>query len=218
MRSLAIDFIIEEGANMHTLLDPMRIVRVLAFALRHNPCKFGLDLDPEGWTSIDKLIDSLRLHRPDLALLDWPEIESAIGGSDRFEVQSGKIRAAYGHSIALGKPPDVADPPPTLFHGTSFNAVPRILQHGLLPMTRRFVHLSSDVDWVIDFLSCKREWVIFATGSDAALQAGIKFRKANFHVWLADSIAPRFLAIHLSNATDAEIVRAVKRSRIPSNE
>jgi len=216
MRDLAIDHITEEGANMRILLDPMRIVRVLAFALRHNPSKFELDLDPEGWTCIDKLTDSLRLHRPDLALLDWPDIESAIGGSDRFEVHGGKIRAAYGHSVALAKPPDVADPPPVLFHGTSLNAVPKILQHGLVPMTRRFVHLSSDVDWIIDFLSDKREWAIFAIRTETALKAGMKFRKANFHVWLAESMGPRFLVIHLSNATDGEIIRAVKRTPIPS--
>lgn len=82
-------------------------------------------------------------------------------------------------------------------------------------MTRRFVHLSSDVDWIIDFLSDKREWVIFAICADAALQAGIEFRKANFHVWLAESIDPRFLTIHLSNATDAEIIRAAKRNPLP---
>jgi RNA:NAD 2'-phosphotransferase (TPT1/KptA family) len=78
-------------------------------------------------------------------------------------------------------------------------------------MNRRFVHFSSDVDWIIDFLSDKPEWVIFAIRTDAALQAGIEFRMATFHVWLTDSMDPRFLAIHLSNVTDAEIRRAVGR-------
>lgn len=202
---------------MSIVLDPMRIVRVMAFALRHNPCQFGLDLDAEGWTSIDELIAALRPSRPDLALLDWPEIESAIHGSDRFEVNGGRIRAAYGHSIALEKPPEVANPPPVLYHGTSLNAVQRILQHGLLPMTRRFVHFSSDVDWILDFLSDKPEWAIFAIRTDAALQVGIEFRKANFHVWLAESIDPRFLVVHLSNVTDAEIRRALGRVSIRRN-
>jgi len=192
--------------------DPFRIIRTLAFALRHNPWQFGLELDPEGWTDINDLVQALRLNRPDWSLLDWPEIEAAIRGADRFEVQSGRIRAAYGHSITLGKPPDVAHPPTTLYHGTSLNAVPSIVQNGLQPMSRRFVHFSSDIDWVIDFVTDKTKWLIFAIDTDAAVQSGIEFRKANFHVWLADSMDPRLLAVRFSNVTESEISRVARRS------
>jgi putative RNA 2'-phosphotransferase len=173
----------------------MLIIRTLAYALRHNPTKFNLVLDAEGWASIDQLVDELRFVRYDWAFLDWTRIERTISGSDRFEVRGGKIRAAYGHTIELDSPPTIAEPPELLYHGTAEELMPQILATGLLPMQRRFAHLSSDLDWVVSFGASKPAAVILRVLARDAHRRGVRFRQANRHVWLAEMIAPEFLQV-----------------------
>lgn len=183
---------------MHRELDQGRLISTMAFALRHDPAHFDLELDDEGWTSFENLIFAIRFERYEWAYLDEFQIRATIAGMDRFEVRDGRIRAVYGHSIALVKPPAVAAPPSVLFHGTASENVPSILQHGILRMRRRFVHFSTDYDWVVDFLCDKPTWTIFAIHTPPVLEAGVTFRKANHHVWLAECMEPRFVIIHSS--------------------
>jgi putative RNA 2'-phosphotransferase len=155
-----------------------------------------LQLDAEGWTSFEELIIAIRFERHEWAWLDESKIMAAIAEMDRFEIREGKIRAVYGHSIALARPPAIATPPDVLYHGTSADNVPNILKHGILRMRRQLAHLSSDYEWVVRFLDDKATWTILAIKSSAALNAGVSFRKANHHVWLTDEIQPGFLDIH----------------------
>jgi putative RNA 2'-phosphotransferase len=181
----------------------MLIIHTLAYALRHNPAQFNLDLDAEGWSSVEQLVNEFRFVRYDWALLDWPRIERTIRGSDRFEVRGGMIRAVYGHSVRLENPPGVAIPPDVLFHGTDADNVAAILTTGLLPMNRQFVHLSSDRDWVNGFVASKKEWAVFHVNAKVALAHGVTFRKANHHVWLADHVTPQYLSIDSTSSVDA---------------
>ena len=118
--------------------------------------------------------------------------------SDRFEIDGAKIRAVYGHSINLEKPPPIQIPPNVLFHGTSADKVAEIMAKGLLHMRRRFVHLSSDLNWVLRFVANKERWVVFRVPASVARADGVAFRQANHHVWLADSIDPRFVQVYSS--------------------
>jgi putative RNA 2'-phosphotransferase len=173
----------------------MLIIRTLAYALRHNPTQFNLALDAEGWASIDQLVDELRFVRYDWAFLDWTRIERTISGSDRFEVHDGKIRAVYGHTIELENPPAVVEPPEFLYHGTAEELLPQILATGLLRMQRRFAHLSSDLDWVVSFVASKPRWVVLRVLAGKSHRQGIRFRQANRHVWLVETISPEFLQV-----------------------
>ncbi len=180
---------------MHRQLDQGRLVSTMAFALRHDPAHFELELDEEGWTRFEDLIIAIRFERFEWAFIDEPLVRAAIAGMDRFEIRDGMIRAVYGHSIDLAKPPAATAPPALLFHGTASANVPSILQQGILRMRRRFVHFSTDYDWVVDFLCDKPTWTIFAIPTPAALETGVVFRKANDHVWLTDFMDPRFIQI-----------------------
>lgn len=175
--------------------DRGRLISTMAFALRHNPEQFDLGLDEEGWASIEDLIIAIRFERHEWSNIDESVVLATIADMDRFEIRDGKIRAAYGHSIALAKPPAVETPPAVLFHGTSADNVPSILRQGILRMRRRFAHLSSNYDWVVRFLNDKLSWTIFAIETSFALESGIVFRKANHHVWLTDSVPAPFLRI-----------------------
>jgi len=160
----------------------------MAFALRHDPAHFDLQLDDEGWTSFEELVIAMRFERHEWDCLNEATVREAIGAMDRFEIRDGKIRAVYGHSVKLTKPPSILPPPSVLYHGTSADNAPSILQQGILRMRRCFVHLSSDYDWVVRFLDDKPAWTIFAIDTASALEAGNRFRQANHHVWLTDAL------------------------------
>ncbi len=183
---------------MHLQFDQGRLISTIAFALRHGPERFGIDLDDEGWTSFEELIFAIRFEHYDWTFLDEASVKAAIDGMDRFEIRGDRIRAVYGHSIELATLPPIADPPEVLFHGTAAGNVPSILQSGISRMRRRFVHFSTDYQWVVQFLCDKPEWTIFSVNTAIASTAGVLFRKANHHVWLADWLDPRFILVHSS--------------------
>lgn len=183
---------------MRIPFDQGRLISTMAFALRHDPARFGLDLDDEGWTSLDDLVIAIRYERYDWTFLDEKFIRTVIADMDRFEICDGRIRAVYGHSIELAKLPPIADPPDVLFHGTASGNLPSILQNGVSRMRRRFAHFSTDYEWIVRFLADKPEWTILAVNTLTASADGVVFRKANHHVWLADWMDPRFLLVHSS--------------------
>lgn len=180
---------------MTSTIDPEKLVSTLAFALRHDPARFGLELDDEGWTNLEELVIAIRFDRYDWALVDEAVLRTAIEGTDRFEICDGRIRATYGHSIELGKLPPVAVPPQVLFHGTTDDALPTICQEGLKPIGRRFVHLTSDREYALRVAKAKQGQTVFLVNAANAYASGHVFRRANDHVWLTDHIEASFLAI-----------------------
>ena len=74
-------------------------------------------------------------------------------------------------------------------------------------MSRRFVHLSSDLGWVLQFVAGKERWVVFRVAAKVAREEGVAFRQANRHVWLAESVDPRFLQIDSSGSGRAAFQR-----------
>ncbi len=184
--------------------EPQRLVRVLTFALRHHPFRFGVALDDEGFAGLDELVVGIRFSHYDWATLNREEVEGAIRGTDpgRFEVRDGLVRARYGHSVALGSPGEKRTPPDVLLHGTSADAAATVLVTGLRPMNRAFVHLTTDRDYAAQVVAAKGGGEVLRAEARAASEAGVEFFRANPHVWLARAVPPTFLRI------DADVLAA----------
>jgi putative RNA 2'-phosphotransferase len=162
-----------------------RILRALLFALRHDPWQFGIVLDDDGFADLNELTIAFRFSRYDWALLERSAVE-AICSTDpgRFEMRDNKVRARYGHSIRLALPSEPRTPPEFLFHGTAKEFLPTILQHGLRPMNRAFVHLTSNPDYAGQVVEAKGGGEVLRVKTKEANSAGIEFFQANPHVWL----------------------------------
>lgn len=106
--------------------------RSASHALRHEPWVYELELDEEGWTSVDSILAALRKERSEWADLTEADLNQMIEISSkrRHEIVQGQIRAIYGHSIAgkLKKTPAI--PPDVLYHGTAPDVVPFIQASG----------------------------------------------------------------------------------------
>ena len=135
------------GATGTKILDSAtrtRISKFLSGALRHFPEDAGLDLDAAGWTAIDSVVDRVG----DKYGVDRDAVIGIIrtDPKGRFEVDTDRVRAAYGHSVAVDLDAGGTPVPDTLYHGTSPDALDSITREGLKPMGRQSVHLSDSVD------------------------------------------------------------------------
>jgi putative RNA 2'-phosphotransferase len=170
--------------------------RAVSHALRHQPWLYELELDEQGWASVESVLVALRKERPEWVDLSEADIAQMIERSSkrRYEIRDGRIRALYGHSVA-GKLKRVsATPPRVLYHGTAPHVIPIIQSAGLLSMGRQYVHLSIDVATAIDVGRRKaRNPIILRVLAAEAHAKGVGFYEANDKVWLADHIPPEFI-------------------------
>ncbi len=177
-------------------IDLRAVSRTVSHALRHEPWLYELELNDEGWTSIEALLSALRKDRPEWSELDVDHLAEMIATSAkrRYEIQGDRIRAFYGHSLEgkLKKIP--ATPPEVLFHGTNPAVLPQIETSGLLPMARQYVHLSVDEDTAreVGRRKCRKPIILRICTRDAAA-AGVHFYEGNDKVWLADAVPAEFI-------------------------
>ena len=75
-------------------VDFVKLSKTISHALRHEPWKYGLELDDEGWVAISELLDSLRHLDPEWHDLSHADIEQMIDNSQkqRHEIENDAIR------------------------------------------------------------------------------------------------------------------------------
>jgi putative RNA 2'-phosphotransferase len=172
--------------------------RTLLHALRHAPDQYYLEIDADGWTSIDHLVLALRYARPEWSPLEVQDLRRIEGqaADRRFEIRGGRIRALYGHSVANVNPSENGKPPATLYHGTTADTLILIRANGIRPMGRRFVHWTANLRYALEVAAAKGgQSALLGITTNGATARGVIFRQANDHVWLTDAIAPQFLTI-----------------------
>ena len=174
-----------------------RVLRLASHMLRHAPEMYGLKHDDYGWCCATRVIASLNARRRQLQL--WrPWTLNSLSEwvnehSDRFEMNSGAVRARYGHSIPVRS--GIVDVPPArLFHGTAIGYLQPILNVGLKPAQRTYVHLTTDPEYALAVADAFRGWgALVAVDAKAASESGIIFRRASTHVWLVEHIPSQFI-------------------------
>ncbi len=170
-----------------------RLEKKLCYALRHHPEKFDLILDDEGFCPAEDICRSFNITHEVL--------KKIVAESDkkRFELKDGKIRALYGHSIPLRINKEEIIPPEYLYHGTTRKAAASIIQDGLKPMKRQYVHLSYDIG-IAKEVGLRRDDkpVILRIDALKAYENGIRFYKGNERTVLADEIPPEYLKVFVA--------------------
>lgn len=170
-----------------------RVSKLMALILRHRPEEFGVELDELGFCPLSSLVRALRKRFP---WVDERVVRAIVEGDEkgRYEMKGDRIRARYGHSVPVVLDQRPVRPPELLYHGTSSSALPSILEEGLKPMGRRFVHLSASIE---DALSVGRRRdpkpVILEVKAGEAWRRGIPFYRPSERIYLAPHIPPALL-------------------------
>lgn len=180
-----------------------KISRTLSRALRHRPEDLGLIPDAQGWVALADVLAALR-RRPLFADLSEADLRVAAepwAGKSRFEISGAegsepdaRIRARYGHSFAQPVEHAAAEPPETLYHGTSPEAASAILASGMQPMRRQRVHLSADVATALRVgARHDRHPVLLVVEARAAARSGVVFATGGDGVWMSTAIPARYV-------------------------
>ncbi len=172
-----------------------KLSKEVSYALRHAPWEYELEMDEEGWVSIEQLLTALNTEGR-FEYITQNDLAVMIDKSDkkRHEIKAGKIRAMYGHSIPMHIVKEEKIPPDKLYHGTARRFIESIKNNGLLSMSRQYVHLSADIDTARKVgLRRDNSPCILEIDSKRAYENGVKFYHGNEKVWLADKIPSGYI-------------------------
>lgn len=184
------------SASGRTLLsgaERRRVSKYLSGALRHFPDDVGLTLDDAGWADWESVVDSATTN------YEWLTAEAieAIVQCDpkgRFEVDDGRIRAAYGHSVDVDLETAKTPVPDTLYHGTSPSAYEAIRTEGLRPMGRQHVHCSGSVETAREVgRRHASETVVLAVDAAGLRADGHEITKRGTRVYTTEHVPPVYL-------------------------
>ena len=171
-----------------------KLARWLIAVLRHDPQNDVVKMDSNGWVKVGVLLSSLKIAGKSLKKeqLDYIVASDSKG---RFEYGKGEtlIRAAQGHSFPVDYLDRRCEPPEVLFHGTATSTLGLIRTSGILPMSRSYVHLSSDIETAVKVGQRHGNPVVLSVLAKQMCEAGHSFYRAANGVWLVDSVSPEYI-------------------------
>lgn len=182
-----------------TTYSPARIAQTskfLSYVLRHQPEAIGIALDSEGWIAIASLIEAAGAKQRLSAEL----IAEVVATNDkkRFAISDDglRIRAVQGHSTAqVDLTFSERVPPSTLYHGTASRFLEAILQEGLRPQKRQYVHLSREVATAVSVGQRYGRPVVLSVAAGQLHRDGHRFFQADNGVWLVADVPPVYLSV-----------------------
>ena len=178
-----------------TSKNDVKTSKFLSFILRHKPDAIALRLNSEGWADIDALILCAAAHGKKLAREQVLRV-AAESDKQRFAISDdgSRIRAVQGHStkqVDISFTPET--PPDTLFHGTAGRCLPSILEKGLLPGKRHYVHLSTTRATAKAVGERHGKPVVLIVDAAAMSRDGAEFYLSENSVWLTKAVPAQYL-------------------------
>ena len=171
--------------------------KLISYVLRHAPQEYGLTLDEQGWVQVEDLIVALK-KRDKYSALTVRDIADMIQDSEkkRHELVGDRIRALYGHSTEERIKKEAACPPDVLYHGTAHKFLKNILEQGLIPKDRQYVHLSQDRE-TANNVGARRDTdpIILQINACAAWRDGVLFYPGYENIWLSDDIPATYISV-----------------------
>ncbi|SEA17142.1 putative RNA 2'-phosphotransferase [Oribacterium sp. KHPX15] len=170
--------------------------KYISLILRHKPEVIDISLDEHGWANVSELIEGVNKTHP----LDMEILERIVSEDEKqryaFNEDKTLIRANQGHSIPVDVELEEKEPPENLYHGTGEKYVVSIDQQGILPQSRLYVHLSTDVDTARKVGIRHGRPVIYMVASGKMYIDGYKFYRSVNGVWLTKAVPVKYLELN----------------------
>lgn len=179
---------------MITEKENIKISKFLSLVLRHSPETIGIELDSNGWTDVQTLLEKINKQNISLSIDTLKHIvdtnpKKRFAFNDTFD----KIRANQGHSVEIELGYASQKPPAILYHGTGQKSVDAIQDTGLQKRSRHHVHLSADVETAIKVGQRHGKPFVFEVLAEQMFNAGYEFYLSDNGVWLTDNVPTNFL-------------------------
>lgn len=169
--------------------------RFIALVLRHKPETIGITLDAHGWADVDALIAGVSRTHP----LTREILEEIVRTDSKqryaFNEDHTLIRANQGHSVPVDVELRRVSPPAVLYHGTGEKYVPSIMEQGLIPKSRLYVHLSSDTATAVSVGKRHGNPVVFRVDAGKMHREGFDFFLSANGVWLTKTVPVDYLSV-----------------------
>lgn len=174
------------------------ISKLLSYVLRHHPEEVHIILDENGYAKVDDLIENINTYKD--KNITFADLEEIVDNNNkkRFAFNDDKtlIRASQGHSINVDVELEKKIPPDILFHGTDRKFLDSINQKGLLPLSRLYVHLSSDIETAKNVGKRHgKDLIVFSINTKKMHEDGIEFFISQNLVWLVKNVDNKYLNI-----------------------
>ena len=169
--------------------------KFISLILRHKPETIGITLDEHGWADVQKLIEGI--NRTGEHIIDTDLLEEIVRTDEKqrysFNEDHTLIRANQGHSIPVDVELEEKTPPDVLYHGTGEKYVASIDVQGLIPKSRLYVHLSSDLETAKKVGSRHGKPVIYEVNCRKMTEDGYQFYISANQVWLTKKVPVKYL-------------------------
>jgi len=122
--------------------------RRLARILRHDPGRYKLDMDINGWVETREIVDALRSRERRFERWLRPHHIRALAECEvkgRYEVRGGSVRATYGHTVEIEIDLPTDNIPDSLYYPCAADEWTNISEIGIQPSGRSHVHLSKTI-------------------------------------------------------------------------
>jgi putative RNA 2'-phosphotransferase len=171
-----------------------RTSKFLSLVLRHEPEKFGLNLDAAGWVDVETLLSSCVKHGHPLSR---GELDEVVATNDKkrfaFSEEGRRIRANQGHSVEVSLGYEPQEPPARLLHGTVARFLPSIRANGLRKGERHHVHFSLNEATAWQVGSRRGDSVMLVVDAAAMAAKGHPFFVSANGVWLTDHVPAEYI-------------------------
>ena len=169
--------------------------RFISLILRQKPETIGITLDEHGWADVHELIEGI--NQSGCHTLDMEILEEIVRTDEKqrysFNDDHTLIRANHGHSVPVEMELREKIPPDILWHGTGEKYADSIDVHGLIPKSRFYVHLSSDIETAKKVACRHGRAVIYGIDCRQMAADGYRFFESANHVWLTKEVPAKYL-------------------------
>lgn len=170
----------------------------LSYLLRHDPDDAGIHMDVHGWVDVQELINGINARGKYSITRSMLEeiVATDEKGRYRFSDDGQRIKACQGHSLDwIELELTWNEPPEYLYHGTTTDALEKILKSGAISkMNRHAVHMQADMDkaW-----RSARRWhrtpVLLKIDAKRMHKDGFQFGVSENGVWCTESVPTTYL-------------------------
>jgi len=172
----------------------VRISKFLSLVLRHKPETIDLELDKNGWTDTNELLEKMSQNGKSI---DFEQLNIVVENNPKkrfaFNEKKTRIRANQGHSIKIDLGFEPQPPPEILYHGTGTKYLKSIFEQGLKKQKRHHVHLSADKETATKVGQRHGKLAMLEIATGKMYQDGYKFYLSENGVWLTDEVLVKYI-------------------------